>query len=315
MYQKIVELLQIHGYERTDTTVGPCYVKDMEDEVKYVLITFDQHPDGSSVTEEEFFQMKQKIKEQMGSNTPVLILVLSENGKNLFFDERNQFEELYGPVSVILRQKNLEESEKNSKKGETFSLIKKGWIYKGTLFIFLLNLLGFLLSEIWGDAIYDAGACGVYEVKVLHEYYRLLTSNYLHFGWEHFFSNMVAFLLLGSTLERIIGSFRYVVLYTASGIIGSIISVCYYANAGEYVISAGASGAIFGIMGALAALFLFCRAEREKRNGSGFFILIAGSLYHGLQSGTTDNAAHIGGCIAGFILAVVLYALWQGKQE
>ena len=146
-------------------------------------------------------------------------------------------------------------------------------------------------------------------VKKLHEYYRLFTSNYLHFGWDHFFNNMAVFLILGSSLEKVIGSVRYVILYTGAGIAGSIISVAYYSMIGQDVLSAGASGAIFGLVGALAAIFLFCKEQRQRFDGFGIFLMIIGSLYHGFQSGTTDNAAHIGGCIAGFILSMLLYVL------
>lgn len=108
-------------------------------------------------------------------------------------------------------------------------------------------------------------------------------------------------MILGSSLEKVIGSVRYVILYTGAGIAGSIISVAYYSMIGQDVLSAGASGAIFGLVGALAAIFLFCKEQRQRFDGFGIFLMIAGSLYHGFQSGTTDNAAHIGGCIAGFI--------------
>ena len=52
MYQKLVELLRIHGYRKTDTQIGPCYVKYIGEQEKCVWITFDRNPDGSSVTEE-----------------------------------------------------------------------------------------------------------------------------------------------------------------------------------------------------------------------------------------------------------------------
>ena len=181
--------------------------------------------------------------------------------------------------------------------------------YKATLLIFTANLICFILTEIYGDKIYDSFACNAYMVKKLHEYYRLFTSNYLHFGWDHFFNNMAVFLILGSSLEKVIGSVRYVILYTGAGIAGSIISVAYYSMIGQDVLSAGASGAIFGLVGALAAIFLFCKEQRQRFDGFGIFLMIAGSLYHGFQSGTTDNAAHIGGCIAGFILSMLLYVL------
>lgn len=227
----------------------------------------------------------------------------------MFIDPQDQFEDLYGPLSIILAQnKQSEESAQEHRNFKNKRDIKRFiWNYKATITIFLLNLIGFVLSEIYGDKLYHAFACNAYMVNKMHEYYRLLTSNYLHFGWDHFFNNMVGLLILGASLEKVIGSIRYVILYTGAGIAGSMISVAYYGAMGQEVLSAGASGAIFGLVGALAAVFLFCKEQRQTFDGFGIFLMIAGSLYHGFQSGTTDNAAHIGGCIGGFILLLLLY--------
>ena len=121
---------------------------------------------------------------------------------------------------------------------------------------------------------------------------------------------MAVFLLLGSSLEKVIGSVRYVILYTGAGIAGSIISVVYYNMIGQDVLSAGASGAIFGFSRCSCSnIFYSAKNNDRDSNGFGIFLMIIGSLYHGFQSGTTDNAAHIGGCIAGFILSMLLYVL------
>lgn len=308
MYQRIVELLQIHGYTKTNTSAGPCYIKYGEEKEKGVLITYKHNPDGSMISEEDIFEMIVQIKNILGAETPILAIILSEEGKVTFADWENEFQELYDPVAMIVN------AERDSEKEER--CVKKSFgKYKMTILIAVINFVLFLISEIYGEGIYDIGACSPYMVLEQHQFYRLLTSNYLHYGWDHFFNNMVVFCVLGSSLEKIMGSFRYFILYTGSGLIGSIISVFYYAAIGEDVLSAGASGAIFGITGALAAIFLFSRKQRGDFNGSGIFIMIAGSIYHGFQSSGTDNAAHIGGCIGGFILALLLYILWQGKSE
>lgn len=308
MYQKIVELLQIHGYTKTNTAIGPCYVKEIKDKRKGIIITYDQNLDGSMLLEEEISQMIRQIKSTLGQEVAVLVIILSENGKVKFADWENEFQELYEPVAMIV---NAAEDSVEEESHEKVSL----GTYKMTAVIAAVNLIFFLISEIYGEMIYDIGACSPYMVLVQHQFYRLLTSNYLHYGWDHFFNNMVVFLVLGSSLEKIIGSVRYFILYTGSGLIGSLVSVFYYASIGEDVLSAGASGAIFGITGALAAIFLFCRKRLGDFNGSGIFLMIAGSIYHGFQSSGTDNAAHIGGCVSGFILALFLYVLWQEKSE
>lgn len=309
MYQKIIELLRIHGYLQKDTTQGPCYVKNIKGKNKCVYVIFDKHPDGSSILEEDLYELELYAKQSFGMECAVLILVLSQDEKPMFIDREDEFEDLYGPLSMILAQNKMtEEQTAASNELKNINTIKTFlYNYKATIGIFLLNLIGFILTEIYGDKLYDYFACNAYMVKRAHEYYRLLTSNYLHFGWDHFFNNMVGFLILGSSLEKVMGSIRYVILYTGAGIAGSVISVAYYSMMGQDVLSAGASGAIFGLVGALAAVFLFCKEQRQRFDGFGIFLMIAGSLYHGFQSGTTDNAAHIGGCIAGFILSMLLY--------
>ncbi|MCI5622197.1 MULTISPECIES: rhomboid family intramembrane serine protease [Anaerostipes] len=308
MYQKIIELLQIQGYAKTDTSQGPCYVKTIGNQKKAVMVTADKNPDGTILTEDDIHYMILGIKRQLGENVPVLILLLSENGKAVFVDWEEQFHELYESISMVLNSV----SEKEDSQEHFLQSIKA---YKMTAAIAAVNMIVFVLSEIYGADFYEMGACNPYYVLEKHQFYRLITSNYIHFGWSHFFNNMVVFLVLGSQMEKIMGSFRYFVLYFGSGLIGSIASVFYYASTGENVLCAGASGAIFGITGALAALFLFCKKQREQFNGTGVFLMIAGSIYHGFQSMGVDNAAHIGGCIGGFILALVLYVPWQGKSE
>lgn len=309
MYQKIIELLRIHGYLKKDTKKGPCYVKNTKEKNKCVYVIFDKNPDGSMILNEDLYQLEYCAKQLFGMECAVLILVLSQEDKPAFIDKEGQFDDLYGPLSIILAQnKKTQESQGESNDLKNIENIKTfGYRYKMTIFIFLLNLIGFILAEIYGDKLYGSFACNAYMVRRYHEYYRLLTSNYLHFGWDHFFNNMACFLILGSSLEKVIGSVRYAILYTGAGIAGSVISVAYYSMMGQDVLSAGASGAIFGLVGALAAIFLFCKQQRQRFDGFGIFLMIAGSLYHGFQNGTTDNAAHIGGCIAGFILSMLLY--------
>ena len=241
MYQKIIELLRIHGYLQQDTTKGPCYVKNTKRRNKCVYVMFDKNPDGSAILEEDLYQMEDCAKQNFGRNCAVLLLVLSEDDDPMFIDPDDQFKDLFKPLIMILSQNKIDEQEELPNDFESINEIKQFiWNYKATLIILVLNLAGFILTEIYGDKIYNLYACNAHMVKNLHEYYRLLTSNYLHFGWEHFFNNMVVFLILGTSLEKVIGSFRYAVLYTGAGIIGSIVSTIYYSMMGQDVLSAGA---------------------------------------------------------------------------
>lgn len=148
----------------------------------------------------------------------------------------------------------------------------------------------------------------MYEPYVIegHEYYRLLTSIFLHFGMNHLLNNMVMLGALGFNLEPEIGRVRFLLIYFLSGIGGNICSFLLNVSLGESVISAGASGAVFGLMGALLGVVIRKKGHIGRLNKKKLLILIILSLYFGLTTAGVDNAAHIGGLICGFILEIFL---------
>lgn len=308
MYQRIIELLRIHGYTKEDTMAGPIYIKTVSGTKKGVFVLYDENPDGSRVTQEDIEDMMREGRRTAGEGIPILVILLSEHGKAVFMDPEHRFDELYEPVSMILRTGG-ETRPKERKKKPLFP-----GTYKMTVIIFAVNLILFIVSKVYGDIIYYMGAGRPDLILYDHQFYRLITSNYLHFGWDHFYGNMVTLIILGTFLERIMGSLSYFLLYTGSGILGSLISAFYYEAAGEIAWSAGASGAIYGIIGGLIALLIFQRERIRRIDGRWLAFVVFGSLFHGFQSVGTDNAAHIGGCVSGFILAVLLHVLWTGKQ-
>lgn len=307
MYQRIIELLRIHGYAKTDSAVGPFYVKAISGTKKAVFVSYDENPDGSRVTQEDLDEIAEEEKIILGEEVPLLILLLSEHGETWFLDPKHQFDELKEPVSMILQTGKAVRSKKEKERGILST-------YKVTIAIAAVNLMMFIASEIFGDVIYYMGASRPDLVLFKHQIYRLLSSNYLHFGWEHFYGNMVSLVVLGAVLEKAIGSLRYFLLYTGSGILGSLVSAVYYESIGEIAWSAGASGAIFGIIGGLAASLIFRREELPGIDIKWMTFAVCASLFHGFQSYGIDNAAHIGGCAGGFILALLLRVLWKGRQ-
>lgn len=151
----------------------------------------------------------------------------------------------------------------------------------------------------------------MYEPYVIegHEYYRLVTSLFLHFGISHLMNNMVMLGALGWNLELEIGKIRFFLIYFLSGMGGNICSLIYHVKEGTYVISAGASGAVSGLMGALVCAALQRRGYIGRLNKRGLIFMVILSLYFGLTSTGVDNAAHIGGLICGFLLQVILGGL------
>lgn len=181
-----------------------------------------------------------------------------------------------------------------------------------TLVLVALNVAVFLYVE-WTGSSYDTeymlqmGA--IYEPYILenHEWYRFITHFFLHFGGEHLFHNMLSLLVLGYAIEQAMGKIRYVVLYFFSGIFAGILSMAYHVMiTGEYTVSCGASGAVYGLTGALLLLLIRGNKGRHSTEVPRYMLYLAVSLYSGIQDTRIDNAAHIGGFIAGVLLCFVM---------
>lgn len=134
------------------------------------------------------------------------------------------------------------------------------------------------------------------------ETWRLFTSMFLHIGLAHLFFNSYALFIFGLEMERLYGPDRFLVIYILSGLFGSLAS---FASRGPAVFSAGASGAIFGIIGMNLAYFLLHRetfGQFGRQRMMNTLIIIGINLVFGFTVPGIDNLAHIGGLIAGFVL-------------
>lgn len=181
-----------------------------------------------------------------------------------------------------------------------------------TTVIIVINVAVFLILSLFGDtedAVFMFQHGAMYEPMVTqqHEFYRIFTSMFLHFGITHLLNNMVLLGALGWNLELEIGKMRFLIIYLVSGIGGNLLSLYFGILAETYAVSAGASGAIFGLMGALLYVVIANRGRLGRLSGRGMLFMVILSLYFGFTSSGVDNWAHIGGLITGFVMAVILY--------
>lgn len=182
-----------------------------------------------------------------------------------------------------------------------------------TLLLLALNVAVYLYTEWMGSSsdtafMLDMGAS--YEPYIIeeHEYYRLITHFFLHYGWDHLFNNMVSLLILGYSLENVLGRLRYTVVYFLSGVLAGICSVActYYITPENAAVSCGASGAVYGLMGALLVLLITSRPGERSSTVPRYILFIGLSLYSGMQDQSIDNAAHIGGFVSGFLICLII---------
>ena len=135
------------------------------------------------------------------------------------------------------------------------------------------------------------------------EWWRLLTSTFLHGGIMHLFANMYGLLFVGIFLEPRIGKVKFAIIYIIAGVLASISSLWWH----DSTVSVGASGAIFGLYGLFLALMLTKVYPKEfsKALLLGTLIFIGFNLIMGLTGGI-DNAAHIGGLVSGFVIGIFI---------
>ncbi len=188
---------------------------------------------------------------------------------------------------------------------------KKGQTAICTTGLIVINIGVFIIFTLLGksdDVLFMRQYGAMYEPYVTegHEYYRLFTSMFLHFGIEHLLNNMVMLGALGFNLEPEIGKVRFLLVYIISGIGGNICSLLLNVSLGDVVVSAGASGAVFGLMGALLCAVIRKKGRIGRLNKKGMLILAVFSIYVGLSEQGVDNAAHIGGLACGFVLEALL---------
>ena len=136
------------------------------------------------------------------------------------------------------------------------------------------------------------------------EWWRLLTSIFLHGGLVHLMANMYGLLFVGLFLEPLLGKTKYLVAYLLTGILASCVSLWWH----DATVSVGASGAIFGLYGLFIALLLtkVYPPDFKKSFLLSTLVFVGFNLLMGL-SGGIDNAAHIGGLVSGFIVGLLLY--------
>lgn len=162
-----------------------------------------------------------------------------------------------------------------------------------------INLAAFVVQLLVGIT-QTANDWGLFPLAVANgDWYRMITSGFLHGSLLHIAFNMAALYFLGSPLEALLGRWRFLLVYGMSLLGGSVASYCFSPKFGTAV---GASGAIFGLMGAFVVV-----AWKQKLDLRPFVVLIGLNLAIGFFPGTNiDWRAHLGGLVVGAVMAAAI---------
>ena len=183
---------------------------------------------------------------------------------------------------------------------------------KVTIVLIGLNVLFFLYLTLTGSSLntgfmVEKGALYAPAILQEHEYYRLITSMFMHFGFEHLFFNMLLLYFLGDILERELGGVIFCFSYLVTGLVGNVASLIYYAVKASYVVSAGASGAVFGLVGLVGYMVYAHRGYFRGISSHQIIMMVVFTLYNGFTGGGVNNTAHIFGLLSGILCGMVFY--------
>lgn len=226
--------------------------------------------------------------------------------KNTKFKEKGM--ELFLKLTNEISKK----SENESMKAEDVFAKKKPVV---TYTIIAINIVLFVLMYIFGKGSTDAqtlvnfGANYAPLIKA-GEYYRLITSAFLHIGLMHLLVNSYALYVIGPQVESFFGKTKYIIIYVLSAAFGNLLSMLF-----TDAISAGASGAIFGLLGSTLYFGYHYRVYLEGVLKSQIIPLIVINLALGFILSGINNAAHIGGLIGGVLVSMAVGVKYKSTDS
>ena len=298
---KIVRIVShhIHNKEQLDfdkfklsRIVKQVKKKTLSFKVKVLSIYTDLEDDKILSNDDIYINKEEDI------NNPKLTNVFPNIVEKTKVDENGL--EYFIKVTDNINQKK----ESKSKIAEKIFSFKKPIVTYSLIFICILV---FILMYVLGNGSTDNYTLLIFGANVdtltkNGDYYRLFTSMFLHIGILHLLCNMYSLYIIGKEVENVFGKVKYLIIYLLSGIAGSILSLAFNHN----TICAGASGAIFGLLGALLYFGYYYRTYLGATLTRSIIPVIVLNLIIGFTSSGIDNAAHIGGLVGGILIAMAV---------
>ncbi|MDE7246978.1 MAG: rhomboid family intramembrane serine protease [Lachnospiraceae bacterium] len=329
--ERLESLFFDHGYDKISSNLPEfnfyCHREVQGINVLYVI----DYRQGLYISEDQYAHLKEKILEffhiKGEQEIHVMTLVLcsdTEKARKICENDsfcwmidaqayrliihETQVSDFYGWKDLLEEYLFALTQERQEKAGQDRETKKRdlrtlSW---ANIILVAVNIIVFLICTFTGDLLYNRGAFNVAALLQGGQVYRLLTSMFLHWNVEHLFSNMIVLYSMGSIVEQELGTLPYIALYFLSGLAGNIFSMGYEMLVNLYGNSAGASGAVFGVEGALLFLVIMHRGRLEFITVGRVVFAIAFSLYCGFTSAGVNNVAHVGGVLMGFTAAAVI---------
>ncbi|MCM1040002.1 MAG: rhomboid family intramembrane serine protease [Ruminococcus sp.] len=343
VFAQLENLMLEYGFQKVPSNL-PEFTFFFRLESTYVnVLHVIEYKQGLYITEDQYEHIKGKIndffREKGMSEIHILSLLISPDTEksrvlcgndafcwlidpveNRLLIHENQVADFYGMKKILedflydisagaYAQQETGERESAARKGyldKEESTAAGAWVNIGLI---LLNVILFVICTFTDDLLYNIGAFSIYNIIEDHEWYRIFSSMFLHADIGHLVSNMLVLYYIGNVIEKHVGHLSYMVLYFLSGFVGSIFYAGYELLTGNYMCSVGASGAVFGVEGALLMLALLHKGELADVTVGRIVFTIFFALYCGFTSSYVNNAAHVGGVLSGFLMAGIFWLL------
>lgn len=242
--------------------------------------------------------------EKVNNFNPNKIVICTENKEVIYCGENAKG--ILNIVNYVL------DKEKTKKKNFDFKN------HKITYSLIFINVLAYIIEMILSRNIFDID---IYTLLFMGakfnplieegEVYRLITSCFLHGGVIHLFFNMSSLKIIGEQVEIVYGRIKYIIIYFISGLGGGIFSFIFNKNS----LSVGASGAIFGLLGAMLLFGLLNREKIGKNYVKNIAETIGINIILGFTISVIDNSAHIGGLLFGIITSFIVFKIKGSNKE
>ena len=262
-----------------------------------------------------FLNLGENVTEDLSDNNKAICIKISEEEdikknsfiKKVFPDLTKDLTYKEKDMALFMKITNdiNKHNKKDAKKMERVFKNKKPVVTNTLIAINIFCYLAPVLLSISDPSIYNK----IISMFSTHgpsirsgEYYRLFTGIFLHGSFLHIMFNTYSLEIIGSQIESYLGRVKFLIIYIVSGIIGGLFSMTFNGN----IASIGASGAIFGLMGALLYFGYHYRVYLGNVLKSQIIPLILLNLFLGFLSSGVDNFAHIGGLLGGIVTTMAL---------
>ncbi len=335
IFDKITTYFKNRHFDRIPTDSDAVMMFGTYEANHLYLINIIQLVDGYTLDFDRYLEYKQLTMEQFSGNSADKIILLNIT----ITDEVAQIQEVFNYTpdltesfidvnwlidkeeeTLVIPKKQLKnvigiekDLRRMLKKEETvyYNLPENQGPPLAVYGLIAMNVLVWLYMSYVGSStdistLVSTGAIKYDLIFEEHEYYRLLNGMFIHIGMAHLFHNMFSLYIFGARLERFLHPVQFLMIYLLSGLAGSIFSLGAAGLSGYYPVSAGASGAVYGLMGSLLFITMKRRRHIEGMSTYVLWLFFVLGIVYSLMTPGIDILAHIGGFVAGILLTMVL---------